>query len=75
MCLEVDQPLSFTVIMTLSKDSYLPKMVDLSTKLKEIILLIFKFEKLETMQLKMLITKGALQNVYCFQLFIHTLNN
>ena len=75
MCLEVDQPLSFTVIMTLSKDSYLPKMVDLSTKLKEIILLIFKFEKLETMQLKMLITKGALQNVYCFKLFIHTLNN
>lgn len=75
MCLEVDQPLSFTVIMTLSKDSYLPKMVDLSTKLKEIILLIFKFEKLETMQLKMFITKGALQNVYCFQLFIHTLNN
>lgn len=59
-CLEVDQPLTFTVIMTLSKDIYLSKTVDLSAKLKVIILLIFKFEKLGTMQLKMLITKGAL---------------
>jgi hypothetical protein len=57
-CLEADQPLTFTVIMTLSKDINLPKMVDLSVKLK-VITLIFKFEKLEMMQLKMLITKGA----------------
>lgn len=57
-CLEADQPLTFTVIMTLSKDINLSKMVDLSVKLK-VITLIFKFEKLEMMQLKMLITKGA----------------
>lgn len=58
-CLEADQTLTFTVIMTLSKDINLSKMVDLSVKLKVITLLIFKFEKLEMMQLKMLITKGA----------------
>ena len=57
-CLEADQPLTFTVIMTLSKDINLSKMVDLPVKLK-VITLIFKFEKLEMMQLKMLITKGA----------------
>ena len=57
-CLEADQPLTFPVIMTLSKDINLSKMVDLSVKLK-VITLIFKFEKLEMMQLKMLITKGA----------------
>ena len=58
-CLEADQTLTFTVIMTLSKDINLSKMVDLSVKLKVITLFIFKFEKLEMMQLKMLITKGA----------------
>ena len=58
-CLEADQTLTFTVIMILSKDINLSKMVDLSVKLKVITLLIFKFEKLEMMQLKMLITKGA----------------
>ena len=58
-CLEADQTLTFTVIMILSKDINLSKMVDLSVKLKVITLFIFKFEKLEMMQLKMLITKGA----------------
>ena len=58
-CLEADQTLTFTVIMILCKDINLSKMVDLSVKLKVITLLIFKFEKLEMMQLKMLITKGA----------------
>ena len=58
-CLEADQTLTFTVIITLSKDINLSKMVDLSVKLKVITLFIFKFEKLEMMQLKMLITKGA----------------
>lgn len=45
-------PLAFTVIITLSKDINLSKMVDLSVKLKVITLLIFTFEKLETMQFK-----------------------
>lgn len=45
-------PVTFTVIITLSKDTNLSKIVDLSVKLKVITLLLFMFEKLETMLFK-----------------------